>query len=126
VAWNLLYCVKGGFSKMDKSLKILEKIMDICSYRQKILASNIANADTPNYKAKDIDFQSELKKAIEKDNNSYTIIESPTTMPNRDGNTVNVEVEMTKLTETLLLYSASTQLMSTRIRMLKNAVKGGS
>jgi len=111
---------------MDKSLKILEKIMDICSYRQKILASNIANADTPNYKAKDIDFQSELKKAIEKDNNSYTIIESPTTMPNRDGNTVNVEVEMTKLTETLLLYSASTQLMSTRIRMLKNAVKGGS
>jgi flagellar basal-body rod protein FlgB len=118
--------VKGGFSKMDKSLKILEKIMDICSYRQKILASNIANADTPNYKAKDIDFQSELKKAIEKDNNSYTIIESPTTMPNRDGNTVNVEVEMTKLTETLLLYSASTQLMSTRIRMLKNAVKGGS
>jgi flagellar basal-body rod protein FlgB len=126
VAWNLLYCVKGGFSKMDKSLKILEKIMDICSYRQKILASNIANADTPNYKAKDIDFQSELKKAIEKDNNSYTIVESPTTMPNRDGNTVNVEVEMTKLTETLLLYSASTQLMSTRIRMLKNAVKGGS
>jgi len=125
VAWNLLY-LYGRIFKMDKSLKILEKIMDICSYRQKILASNIANADTPNYKAKDIDFQNELKKAIETNDNSYTVIESPTTMPNRDGNTVNVEVEMTKLTETLLLYSASTQLMSTKIRMLKNAVKGGS
>lgn len=47
---------------MDKSIKILEKVMDICTYRQKILASNIANADTPNYKAKDINFQEELKK----------------------------------------------------------------
>lgn len=110
---------------MDNSIKILEKIMDICAYRQKILASNIANADTPGYKAKDIDFKKELEKAIENEKTSYTLIEAPTTMPNRDGNTVNVEVEMTKLTETLLLYSASTQLLSTRIRMLKDAIKGG-
>lgn len=110
---------------MDKSIEILHRIMDICSYRQKILASNIANSDTPNYKAKDIDFQSELKKAVETGAVSYSIIEAPTTMPNRDGNTVNIEIEMTKLTETLLLYSSATQLLSTRIRMLKDVIKGG-
>lgn len=110
---------------MDKSIDLLQKIMDICAYRQKILASNIANADTPNYKAKDIDFQSELKKALEAGQVSHSIIEASTTMPNRDGNTVNIEVEMTKLTETLLLYNSATQILSTRIRMLKDAIKGG-
>lgn len=110
---------------MDNSIKILQKIMDLCTYRQKILASNIANVDTPNYKAKDIDFQEELKKASEIENNSYRIIEAPTTMPNRDGNTVNIEVEMAKLTETLLMYNSATQLLSTRLRMLKDAIKGG-
>ncbi len=110
---------------MDKSIDLLQKIMDICAYRQKILASNIANADTPNYKAKDIDFQSELKKALESGQVSHSIMEASTTMPNRDGNTVNIEVEMTKLTETLLLYNSATQILSTRIRMLKDAIKGG-
>jgi len=110
---------------MDKSIKILEKIMDICAYRQKILASNIANADTPQYKAKDINFQEELKNALETEKSTYRIIEAPTTMPNRDGNTVNIEVEMSKLAETLLMHSAASQLMSTRIRMLKDAIKGG-
>jgi flagellar basal-body rod protein FlgB len=110
---------------MDNSIKILQKIMDLCTYRQKILSSNIANVDTPNYKAKDVDFQEELKRASEIENNSYRVIEAPTTMPNRDGNTVNIEVEMAKLTETLLMYNSATQLLSTRLRMLKDAIKGG-
>jgi flagellar basal-body rod protein FlgB len=115
---------------MDRTISLLQKIMDICSYRQKILASNIANADTPNYKAKDIDFQAELKRAVESEktsysNSSYLIIEAPTTMPNRDGNTVNIEIEMTKLTETLLLFSSANQLLSTRIRMIKDVLRGG-
>ncbi len=110
---------------MDSSIKLLEKIMDICAYRQKILASNIANADTPGYKAKDINFQEELKRAVENDTGSYKVIEAKTTMPNRDGNTVNIEVEMTKFAETMLMYNTATQLLSARIRMIKDAIKGG-
>ncbi len=111
---------------MDRAIKILEKVMDICAYRQKILASNIANADTPGYKARDINFQDELKRAIENDTeNNYKVIEASTTMPNRDGNTVNIELEMTKVAETMLMYNTATQLISTRIRMLKDAIKGG-
>ncbi|MEN2994794.1 MAG: flagellar basal body rod protein FlgB [Thermodesulfovibrio sp.] len=110
---------------MDRSINLLQKIMDICTYRQKILASNIANVDTPNYKAKDINFKEELRKAVENQSREYQVIEAPTTMPNRDGNTVNLEVEMTKLTETMLMYNAATQLLSIRIRMLKDAIRGG-
>jgi len=47
-------------------------------------------------------------------------------MPNRDENTVNIEVEMTKVAETMLMYNTATQLISTKIRMIKSAVKGGS
>lgn len=110
---------------MDNSIKTLENIMDICVYRQKILASNIANVDTPNYKAKDIDFKEELKRAIENGSPTLRVIEAPTTMPNRDGNTVEIEVEMTKLAETMLMYNVASQLLSTKIRMFKDAIKGG-
>jgi flagellar basal-body rod protein FlgB len=42
----------------------LERYMDLLSARQKVVASNIANADTPGYKTKDIDFQSEFRSAL--------------------------------------------------------------
>lgn len=112
---------------MEKSKILLRRILDICAYRQKILASNIANVDTPNYKARDIDFREELRRAAE-DNSwsrSYKVIEAPTTMPNRDGNTVNLEVEMTKLTETLLMHNASVQLLNRIGALYKDILRGG-
>jgi flagellar basal-body rod protein FlgB len=122
----------------DNSIKILEKILDVASFRQKLLASNIANADTPGYKAKDISFQKALDKAIEdsklksasggqnsKIEQSYEIYETVTTMPNRDGNTVNLDIEMAKVAENTLIYNAATQLMTMKVRMLKDVIKGG-
>lgn len=118
----------------DNTMKILEKMLDVAAFRQKVLASNIANADTPGYKAKDISFQHELDKAIRtssmghKVSNSrqeYEIYETITTMPNRDGNTVNLDIEMAKVAENTLIYNASTQLMAMKVRMLKDVIKGG-
>lgn len=112
---------------MEQGKKILHRIIDICAYRQKILASNIANVDTPNYKAKDIDFREELIKAteIKNWNNNYKVIETHTTMPNRDGNTVNLEVEMTKMTETLLTHNTAIQLLNKIGSLYKEILKGG-
>lgn len=112
---------------MESSKILLRRILDICAYRQKILASNIANVDTPNYKARDIDFKEELKRAVEDKNwtKSYKVIEAPTTMPNRDGNTVNLEVEMTKLTETMLTHNAAIQLLNRIGALYKDILRGG-
>ncbi len=112
----------------DNTMKVLEKMMDVAAFRQKVLASNIANADTPGYKAKDISFQRELNKAVEEaigKGHDYEIYETVTTMPNRDGNTVNLDIEMAKVAENTLIYNAATQLMTKKMRMIKDVIKGG-
>lgn len=111
----------------DNTIKILEKMLDVAAFRQKVLASNIANADTPGYKAKDISFQKELDRAIKASSakQDYEIYETVTTMPNRDGNTVNLDIEMAKVAENTLIYNAATQLMTMKMRMIKDVIKGG-
>ena len=49
---------------MDRSFRVLHKIVQAANARQKVIASNIANADTPGYKAKDIKFDNFLKKEV--------------------------------------------------------------
>lgn len=112
----------------DNTMKTLESMLDVAAFRQRILTSNIANADTPGYRAKDINFQRELDMAIETGNKStsYTVFDPMTTLPNRDGNTVNIEVEMAKIAENSLTYTAATQLLTMKLRMMKSAVRGGS
>jgi flagellar basal-body rod protein FlgB len=110
----------------DSTMKILEHMLDIAATRQKVLASNIANADTPGYKAKDISFQKELDRVLNGAAPSgYEVHETVTTMPNRDGNTVNLDIEMAKVAENSLTYTTATQLMGMKIRMLKDVIKGG-
>lgn len=123
----------------DNTIRALEKMLDVASFRQKVLASNIANADTPGYKAKDISFQKELNKAINPPSppggigglaqgakgQSYEVYETVTTMLNRDGNTVNLDIEMAKVAENTLVYNAATQLMTMKMRMVKDVIKGG-
>lgn len=109
----------------DNSIKILEKMLDVAAFRQKLLASNIANADTPGYKAKDINFQKELDKAVSGEKDSYKIYEPATTMTNRDGNTVNLDIEMAKVAENTLIYNAAAQIMGMKMRMAKDVIKGG-
>jgi flagellar basal-body rod protein FlgB len=109
----------------DNTFKMLEDIMDVASFRQKILTSNIANADTPGYKAKDISFQSELDKAVSGQKGNYAVFEPVPTMITRDGNTVSIDSEMTKVAENHLLYSSAAQILSMKFRMMKDVAKAG-
>ncbi|MBZ0156330.1 MAG: flagellar basal body rod protein FlgB [Alphaproteobacteria bacterium] len=116
----------------DSSIKTLEKMLDIAAFRQKILASNIANSETPGYRARDISFQNELEKAKSAftgadrhSTHSYEIYETVTTMSNQDDNTVNLDIEMAKVAENTLIYNTATQLLSMKIRMMKDVLRGG-
>jgi len=112
----------------DKTTSILEKMMDVASFRQKILASNIANVETPGYKAKDISFQKELNAAIDGPGNKkqgFEVFETTPTMINRDGNTVNIDTEMAKVAENTLLHNTSAQLLAMNFRMIKDIIRGG-
>lgn len=108
-----------------KGLLILEKILDVASARQKILASNIANAETPGYRAKDINFAQELGRALDGKETKPVTFDAPTTMPSKDGNTVNIEIEMGKVAENTMTYETAVQLLGMKIRMIKDVVRGG-
>ncbi len=110
--------------------------------RNQVLSSNIANADTPNYKARDLDFGTALKGAREDtlslnrtsdlhkqawgttESGARTMYRLPS-QPSLDGNTVSMDVEQAAFAENALQYRASLAFLDGYIRTLKFALKGG-
>lgn len=101
----------------------IERYMDLLSARQKLVASNIANADTPGFKTKDIDFRSELASQL--GNSDPTPVEVPGLKSKNDGNNVSIDREARLLAENALRFSAAASLARGQIRMLKNAIEEG-
>ncbi|MGM0785212.1 MAG: flagellar basal body rod protein FlgB [Pseudomonadota bacterium] len=114
--------------------------------RHKVLASNIANADTPNYKARDMDFAGELKKAVaqgERNAGGLSLARTSARhlegqgmppanrdllyrvpdQPSLDGNTVDMDRERTAFADNAVRYQAALTLMNRRIQGLKGAMQ---
>ncbi len=100
----------------------LERYLDLLSVRQQLVGANIANADTPGYKSKDIDFQSEFRAAAGFDPHP---IETPGLETRNDGNNVNLDREARLLAENALRFSVASQLLRTQIRAVKLAIQEG-
>ena len=101
----------------------LERYMDLLSARQKLVATNIANADTPGFKTRDIDFQTELR--TEMDRISPRPLEISGLTAKNDGNNVNLDRESRLLSENALRFQVATNLMKTEIRTVKAAIQEG-
>ena len=124
----------------EKALGIHPQALALREKRSEVLASNLANADTPNYKARDLDFQSVLKQSMPEN----TVLErtrpghvAPPDMllgaqllyrnPNQaslDGNTVEANVEQAKYAENAVQYQASLSFLNGRIAGLMTAIRG--
>ena len=128
-----------------KTVSILEKNLDLRMMRHDVIASNIANQETPGYKAKDLSFQKELNKAgavvnagLVRTNKAHLsgastsshisgveIKERPDANSNLDNNNVNPEKEMAMMAENNIMYDASVQLLSKKFRGLMDAIREG-
>ena len=97
--------------------------MDLLSTRQKLVASNIANADTPGYKTKDIDFQFEFI-SVAQDAQS-NVIEPQGLVVKGDGNNVNMDREARLLSETALRFNVAANLMRSELKSINNAIQEG-
>jgi flagellar basal-body rod protein FlgB len=121
---------------------IHEQALQFRAVRNRILSSNIANSDTPNYKARDIDFKSSLMKAQGKElsltrssdlhqqarnsNRLGVSVQYRVPMqPTLDGNTVETDVEQAAFAENAVQYRASLAFLDGQIRTLRFALKGG-
>ena len=99
----------------------LERYMDLLSARQKLVASNIANADTPGYQTQDIDFQSEFRNA-----GGPPRLQAVDGLPvKNDGNNVSLDREARLLSENALRFQLASQLMKGQIRQVRSAIQEG-
>lgn len=100
----------------------LERYMDLLSARQKLVASNIANADTPGYRTRDIDFQSEFQSAT---GMAPNVVEVASLAVKNDGNSVNLDREARLLAENALRFQLASSLLRSQIRLVRSAIEEG-
>lgn len=122
---------------------VLSKALDLRTQRHQVLASNIANADTPNYKARDFDFQSAMQSAMAGRVESGGMVMARTSVGHLpaagmgggaslkfrsetqsavDGNTVDMDVERSHITDNAVQYQVLTQLISNKFQGLRSAM----
>lgn len=132
-------------SIFDKTTNALATSLNMRQVRHNVTSSNIANAETPGYHAKKVDFESALARAIDldglrsmstSDGQHFSvggksaavrpdIYENPEGAVNNDGNTVDLEKEMSALSENAILYKAALQLINKKMAALKYAANDG-
>ncbi|MES2150408.1 MAG: flagellar basal body rod protein FlgB [Pseudomonadota bacterium] len=136
--------------KLDDYLRFNEAALSLRSSRQQVLASNIANADTPNYKARDFDFSSALQSVLARTTPPAGVLatsdpahvavaggagdSTPDGTPLQyrgriqgavDGNTVDMDVERNQFADNAIRYEAGITMINMQIRGLMAAIQGG-
>ncbi|HTC86662.1 MAG TPA: flagellar basal body protein [Bryobacteraceae bacterium] len=101
----------------------IEQFMNLVSARQKLVASNIANADTPGYQTKDIDFESELQSQLT--GSKPNVIEVSGLKNKNDGNNVDMDREARQLAENALRFSVASQLAHSEMSTIRTAIQEG-
>ena len=109
---------------LDSLFGIHATALKLREQRMSMLASNIANAATPGYKARDIDFSSALQMAEDGQSPDTAIRYRIPVQPSLDGNTVELATEQTAFAENALAYRSSLSFFNGRIGTLTRALKG--
>jgi flagellar basal-body rod protein FlgB len=109
---------------IDNVTNNLERYMDLLAARQKLATSNIANADTPGYKTRDLDFQSDFQSLLDTGSMGEGI-QVPGLATKNDGNNVNLDREAKSLSENALRFSVASNLMRSQLKLVKDAIKEG-
>ena len=132
-------------SRIDQLFQFQQTALNLRAVRQELIASNISNADTPNYKAKDIDFASALQGALSGNGQKLqvavtssqhlagatgeSVMGAPVQyrnplQPSADGNTVDLDVEHAQFADNALRYEASVTFVSNEAKNVLAALQG--
>lgn len=128
----------------DKTLQAIAAGLKFREMRQEIISSNVANAETPGYKAKRLDFEKALARALDVDSQMQMNIESnkhfnvgsggfnnlqpetyedPNGLVSEDGNTVDREKEMAMMAQNKIMYDTLVQLMNKKLGLMKYTIQ---
>jgi flagellar basal-body rod protein FlgB len=126
-----------------KTIQTLEHSLDYASLKNQTISNNIANVDTPNYKAKEVAFKSILddkmqnsfqtkrthQKHISFESNtnqsSFQIVTNKSTMYNHNGNNVDIDKEMAELAKNQIYYQSLVDRINGKFSSLQTVIRGG-
>lgn len=130
-------------ANIGSNLEVLSKALNLRTQRHQVLASNVANADTPQYKARDFDFRAAMQNALGASGGSTVLAKTSArhldgsggvgaaslqyrreTQSAVDGNTVDMDVERSQIAENAMQYEILTRLVSDRLQGLRAAMSG--
>jgi len=130
---------------LDKLFQFHQEALNLRAFRQQLLASNVANADTPGYKARDIDFAAALRNltsghaasaaklrttdarqlgAPGSDDPAAAVLYRSPQQPSIDGNSVDLDVERNRFAENAVHYDADLTVLSSQIKLMLAAIQG--
>jgi flagellar basal-body rod protein FlgB len=140
---NTHFLEKGG-NRMNviNAFQALEQSLKLAHYRQQAISQNIANADTPFYKAVDVSFQSVLENAGQVlegkrtdprhfrigqavQPSPYKVVTRGNTTENNNENNVDIDQEMVNLAQNTVYYQTLAQLAGFELNQLRQAIRGG-
>lgn len=133
--------------KLDREFGFQQVALSLLNKRQNILASNVANADTPGYLARDIDFTSQLRQAISRNDSAQPLALTLTSgqhiagrapasdealllyripdQPSADGNTVDMDRERANFLDNSMKYQSGLTILSAQIKNMMSAINQG-
>ena len=130
----------------DRTMQLLNRTLDLRQARQRVIASNIANEETPGYRAADLSFQDSLQAAHRgKGPVTLAVTQGHHIGPRGDSvqqvmgklgpvaagdlpldaNSVNIELEMAKMSDNAMQYNSAASIMAIRFRQLMGAIREG-
>lgn len=126
-----------GILGTDNVTNLLQNFLDVQSLRSQVIAGNIANADTPGYVAKEVDFNEYLKEAARQSSlrpsqrdmsdriSGPRVIDQESGTIGMDGNTVDTGREMAELAQAGSSFNFGAKMLQSRLRLLRTAIREG-
>lgn len=134
-------------TKLDATMLCLRQALDGLSTRQQVIGNNIANIDTPGFKGSEVEFETQLRRALDRDRSAALVTSDPMHISTNqgstggtqgifvresnhlslrtDGNNVDIDREMAKLAETSIMYDALSQQLTAKLSLLKTIITEG-
>ena len=117
---------------INNNIDLLQKSLEGLWKRNEIISNNIANAESSDYKAKDIDFEQMLQKYVDKKDSvqpieasdiRFSILNRTGLSIKENGNNVNVETEMVSLSENKMKYDLATEALRNQLELLRTVIE---
>lgn len=115
---------------MIPRFELLGKLLDVAHARQRVIAQNIANVNTPGYRQLEVRFEDAFVQQMDRKNEAGAIrvipqvVEGPGGAERVDGNNVDIDSEIARLQKNTMLMNAYTQILASRIAAQRTAISG--